>query len=62
MVTKNLQLDIVLNKEMYVQIEKIAQKEGMSLSLMACALLKESLEHYEDNFWQKEAKKREKSF
>ena len=62
MVTKNPRLNVVLEKDLYSGIRKLAKGCGVSLSLMARDLLKEAVERYEDGYWQKIAQKREKNF
>ncbi len=62
MVTQHPRLNVVLESELYAEIQKMAKKRGVSLSLMARDLLKEAIERYEDSYWEKVAKKRDKSF
>ncbi len=62
MATKMPRLNVVLEPLMYFAIVDMAKKEGISLSLKARDLIKEALEFCEDNFWAKEAKKRERTF
>ena len=62
MPTKNPRLNVVLEPNLYNSIKKLARREGVSLSLIARDLIKESLEIYEDVYWQKEAEKRDKTF
>ena len=62
MVTKHPRLNVVLESELYDEIQKMAEKKGVSLSLMARDLLKEAIERYEDAYWEKVAKQRDKSF
>ena len=61
MVTKNPRLNVVLEKDLYVGIRKLAKGHHVSLSLMARDLLKEAVERYEDSYWQSVAEDREKS-
>lgn len=61
MVTQNPRLNVVLDAALYDEIRKMAQKHGVSLSLMARDLLKEAIERQEDSYWDKVAQDREKS-
>lgn len=62
MPTKNPRLNVVLEPNLYKALSKIANREGVSLSLLARDLLKESLELHEDIYWQEVAQKRDKTF
>ena len=62
MATKMPRLNVVLEPPMYFAIVDMAKREGVSLSLKARDLIREALEFCEDNFWTKEAKKRERTF
>jgi len=62
MPTKNPRLNIVLEPSLYNVIRKLAEREGISLSLAARDLIKEALELHEDIYWQEIAEKREKDF
>ena len=62
MPTKNPRLNVVLEPNLYKALSKIANREGMSLSLLARDLLKEALELHEDIDWQEVARKRDKTF
>jgi hypothetical protein len=62
MSTKNPRLNVVLEPPLYDGISKLADQEGVSMSLKARDLLKEALELHEDLHWQKVAEKREKTF
>lgn len=61
MVTQHPRLNVVLEIELYDEIQKMAKKRGVSLSLMARDLLKEAIERYEDVYWEKTAQQRDKS-
>lgn len=61
MPTKNPRLNIVLEPYLYNSLNKIAHKEGISLSLLARDLIKESLELHEDIYWNEAAKHREQT-
>ena len=59
MPTKNPRINIVLDPKIYNMLNKLAQSQGISLSLFSRDLIKEALEIREDIYWQKEAQKRE---
>ncbi len=59
MPTKNPRINVVLDPEIYSIINKLAQSQGISLSLFSRDLIKEALEIREDVYWQKQAQKRE---
>lgn len=61
MPTKQPRLNVVMESGTYRAIERLAKKEGVSLSLAARDLIKEALVLYEDIHWAKEAESREKS-
>ncbi|NVM22936.1 MAG: antitoxin, RHH family protein [Desulfobacterales bacterium] len=62
MPTKNPRINVVLDKSLYGMIRKIAQQEGISLSLTARELIKEALESYEDMALAQWAEQRDKTF
>ena len=62
MPTKNPRLNVVLEHEVYQTLSKIAKKKGISLSLLARDLIKESLDIYEDIYWNEVAEKRDETF
>ncbi len=62
MPTKNPWLNVVLEPRLYKILSKIANNKGISLSLLARDLLKESLELYEDIYWNEAAQERDKTF
>ena len=62
MPTKNPRLNVVLEPHLYKILNRMAHREGVSLSLLARDLLKESLELHEDLYWNQTAAKREKTF
>ena len=62
MPTKNPRLNVVLDPSIYTSLDKLAHKEGISLSLAARDLIKEGLEIHADMHWQEVARKREKPF
>lgn len=59
MPTKNPRVNIVLDPKIYNILYKLAQTEGISLSLFSRDLIKEALEIREDIYWQEEAQKRD---
>ncbi len=61
MSTKLPRLNVVLEPGIYIAIEKLSKKEGLSMSMVARDLLREALTIYEDAYWAKEAESREKS-
>ena len=62
MPTKNPRLNVVLEPGLYKALSSIAQKEEISLSLLARDMLKKAMELYEDIHWQKQALLRDKTF
>lgn len=61
MPTKNPRVNVVLDSEIYNLLCKLAQAQGISLSLFSRDLIKEALEIREDLYWQREAQKRDKT-
>ncbi len=62
MPTKNPRINVVLEKPLYQKVERIARKEGVSLSLKVRDLVKEALEIEEDIALALIAEEREKTF
>lgn len=62
MPTKNPRINVVIEPEIYTILIKLAEGQGLSLSLLSRDLIKEALEIREDIYWEKEAKNREKTF
>jgi predicted DNA-binding protein len=62
MPTKKPRVNVVLDPVMYKNLDRLAHREGVSLSLAARDLIKEGLELYEDMYWQDVAREREKTF
>ncbi len=62
MPTKNPRINVVLEKPLYDNIERLAKKDGVSLSLKVRDLVKEALEIQEDITLSNFAKKRERTF
>ena len=59
MPTKNPRLNVVLDKEIYDLIDKIAKQEKKSLSVVAKELMEDALEKHEDLLLSELAMKRE---
>lgn len=53
---------VVLEPPLYRWIQKMAKKEGLSLSMKLRDLIREVYESYEDRYWSREGEKRLKSF
>lgn len=62
MPTCNPRVNVVMEKPLYQSLARLAKKEGVSLSLKARDLIKESLELTEDLYWGKKADDRSKTF
>ncbi|HCG76960.1 MAG: antitoxin, RHH family protein [bacterium (Candidatus Ratteibacteria) CG_4_10_14_3_um_filter_41_18] len=62
MPTKNPRLNVVLEPPVYLSIKKLAEKNGVSLSLEARDLIREALGIYEDKYWLERVEEREKTF
>lgn len=62
MSTKLPRLNVVTEPYIYLAIQRLAKKEGLSMSLIARDLLREALLIYEDSYWAKEAQARERTF
>jgi len=62
MPTKNPRINVVLEKPLYKSVERIARKDGVSLSLKVRDLVKEALEMEEDIALASIAGEREKTF
>jgi hypothetical protein len=62
MPTKNPRINIVVEPSLYNIIQDMAEKKGMSLSMLARDLIKESIELYEDISFSRFAEEREKTF
>jgi hypothetical protein len=62
MPVKNPRINVVLEKPLYSTIERLASREGISLSLKVRDLVKEALEIEEDIALSVFAEKREKTF
>lgn len=62
MSTTNPRLNVVLEPPLYSAIKRLAERDGVSLSLKARDLIRLAVEYYEDLYWTKEANRREDSF
>lgn len=62
MPAKNPRINVVLEEPLYNSIERLAKKEGVSLSLKVRDLVKEALEIEEDIALSRFAEAREKTF
>jgi metal-responsive CopG/Arc/MetJ family transcriptional regulator len=62
MPTKNPRINVVLEKPLYNNVERLAERDGVSLSLKVRDLVKEALEIEEDISLSKLAETREKTF
>jgi hypothetical protein len=62
MPAKNPRINIVVEPSLYAAIQDLAEKKGLSLSMLTRDLIKESLESYEDVSFSKLAEEREKTF
>jgi len=62
MPAKNPRINVVLEKPLYKNIERLAERDGVSLSLKVRDLVKEALEIEEDIGLSKLVETREKTF
>ena len=62
MPAKNPRINVVLEEPVYKSVERLARKDGVSLSLKVRDLVKEALEIEEDIALSRFAEQREKSF
>lgn len=62
MPTKNPRINVVLEEPIYHNIERLAKRDGVSLSLKVRDLVREALEIEEDIVLSHFAEKREKTF
>jgi hypothetical protein len=60
--TKNPRVNVVLEKPLYANIERLAKRDGVSLSLKVRDLVKEALEMEEDIALAQFADSRDKTF
>ena len=61
MPTKNPRINVALEKPIYSLIEKLAQEQGLSLSMVTRDLIREALEIHEDTVLVQVAEKREET-
>ncbi len=62
MPTKHPRLNVVLERPIFQLVERLAEKEGVSLSLKARDLIREALELHEDAYLAEHAHERTKTF
>jgi hypothetical protein len=62
MSTKNPRLNVVLEPPLYLAIQRLARRDGVSLSLKARDLIHQAIEYCEDAYWAKIVVQREKTF
>jgi hypothetical protein len=59
MPTKNPRINVALERPIYSLIEKLAQEQGLSLSMVTRDLIREALEIHEDTVLAQVAERRE---
>jgi len=62
MPTKNPRVNIVLDQTLYNALGRMAQRDGISMSLEARDLIKEALETKEDIYWDIVAAERKRTY
>lgn len=62
MPTKHPRLNVVLEKPVLESVERLAKRDGVSLSMKARDLIREALELYEDAYLAERAQERMKTF
>ena len=62
MPTKNPRINIVLDQTLYNALGRMAQRDGISMSLEARDLIKEALETKEDIYWDIVAAERKRTY
>ena len=62
MPTKQPRLNVVLERPVFRSVERLAARDGVSLSLKARDLIREALELHEDAYWAEKAHARMKGF
>ncbi len=62
MATKHPRLNVVLERPAFRSVERLATKDGVSMSWKARELIHQALELYEDAYWVEQAREREKTF
>lgn len=61
MPTKNPRLNVVVEEPLYQTIQRLAKRNGLSMSLEARELLRQAIELEEDATWAQKATEREAS-
>lgn len=62
MPTTNPRVNVVLEQPLYANLQKLAKREGVSLSTKVRDLIREALEEYEDSILVRMAAERSKTF
>lgn len=62
MPTKSPRLNVVLEPPTFHSVERLAARDGVSLSLKARDLIREALELHEDAYWVEKARSRQANF
>lgn len=62
MPTTNPRVNVVLEQPLYANLQKLAKREGVSLSTKVRDLIREALEEYEDSILVRMADERSKTF
>jgi hypothetical protein len=62
MPTKHPRLNVVLERPVYRSVERLAAREGVSMSYKARDLIREALELYEDQYLTERTKERMATF
>lgn len=62
MATKHPRLNVVLERPVFRSVERLAAKDGVSMSWKARELIRRALELYEDAYWAEQAYERAKTF
>ncbi len=62
MPAKNPRVNIVLDQTLYDVLDRMAQRDGISMSLEARDLIKEALEAKEDIYWEIVASERKRTY
>ena len=55
-------LNVVLERPLYETVRRLAAREGTSLSLKARDLIREAVELYEEGYWLRKARERDRTF
>ena len=62
MSTKNPRVMVVLETPLQRWVQRLAKREGLSLSMKLRDLIREAYESYEDRYWSREGEKRLRGF